>query len=123
MASTPSDRAPGGYLPFIRRHPFLLLGLLTLALFFAVEGLDRAGHVHAVAVAGPALRVLIIPMYAVWLPFTMLNAALAASVGQSAAVAWLAWICSLVAGLVPYVLADRLLARWQRLRSHRDPAT
>jgi len=54
--------------PLIRRHPFLLLGLVTLAWFFGVEALNRAGLAQAVAAAAPPLRVLIIPMYVVWLP-------------------------------------------------------
>ena len=98
----------------MRRHPFLLLGLGTLFLFLAVQALDRAGHTQAVSILGPPLRLLIIPMYVVWLPFTMLNAALAASVDSSAAVANLIWVCSLVAGFAPYALADYFLARRRR---------
>ena len=76
-----------------------------------------------VAAAGPPLRVLIIPMYVIWLPFTMLNSALAGPGGAPSAVARLIWMCGLAAGLAPYVLADHLLARSRRSRGHRDPAT
>jgi hypothetical protein len=71
-----------------------------------------------VAAAAPPLRVLIIPMYVIWLPFTMLNSALAGPGGAPSAVARLIWMCGLGAGLAPYVLADHLLARSRR---HRDP--
>jgi hypothetical protein len=55
------------------QHPFLSLGLCTLLLFFAVEALQAQGATDATQrLAGP-MRVLIIPMYLVWLLFTMLN--------------------------------------------------
>lgn len=99
---------------FDRRHPFLLLGLLTLGLFLGVDALTRTGHAEAaVAAAGP-LRVLILPMYVVWLPFTMFNAAVVGLDGSPAAVARLIWICGLVAGLAPYALADLLARRRER---------
>ncbi|MFL5576563.1 MAG: hypothetical protein ACJ79S_11405 [Gemmatimonadaceae bacterium] len=107
----------------IRRHPFLLLGLLSLALFFIVEALNRAGHTNAAAAAAAPLRVLIIPMYVVWLPFTMLNVALMGPGGSPGTVARLIRICGLAAGLAPYALVDSLLVRWRRPRDHRDPAT
>ena len=110
-------------MPLIRRHPFLLLGLVTLAWFFGVEALNRAGLAQAVAAAAPPLRMLIIPMYVVWLPFTMLNVALAGPGGVPSTIARLIWICGLAAGLAPYALADHLLGRWRRSRGHRDPAT
>jgi hypothetical protein len=108
---------------FIRRHPFLLLGLLTLTLFFAVEALNRAGYTQVAAAAAAPLRVLIVPMYVVWLPFTMLNAALIGPDGTPSAVAPLIWTCGLVAGLGPYVLVDYLLALDRRWRGHRDAGT
>jgi hypothetical protein len=106
---------------FIRRHPFLLVGLFTLTWFFAVEALNRAGYTTAAAAA--PLRVLIVPMYVVWLPFTTLNAALAGPSGVPSAVAPLIWTCGLAAGLAPYTLADYLLRLGRRSRGHRDPAT
>ena len=106
---------------FIRRHPFLLLGLLTLGLFYIVEALNSAGHTHAAAAAATPLRVLI-PMYVVWLPFTMLNVALLGPGGSPGGGARLIWMCGLAAGLAPYALVDYLLARWRRPREHRDPA-
>jgi hypothetical protein len=98
----------------VRRHPFLLLGLLTLALLAAVEALTRTGHAQAAAVGAGPLRVLIIPMYVVWLAFTILNVALNGAGGIPWSVALLLWIARLIAGLVPYALADHLLFRSRR---------
>ena len=108
---------------FIRRHPFLVVGLLTLTLFVAVEALNRAGYTHAAAAAEVPLRVLIVPMYVVWLPFTMLNAALAGPGGTPSTIAPLLWSCGLVAGLAPYALADYLLGLARRRLGYRDAAT
>jgi hypothetical protein len=59
-----------------RRHLFLLIGLLTLCLFFHVAGLDRAGKGEAAhALAGP-MRVLIVPMYLVWMVTTITQVAI-----------------------------------------------
>ncbi|MGH7713273.1 MAG: hypothetical protein ACREOG_18440, partial [Gemmatimonadaceae bacterium] len=74
-------RAGGLVATWLRRHPFLLLGLLTLLLFFAVETLRERGALEASLRLAVPLRVLIIPMYLVWLAFTMLNVALAGGAG------------------------------------------
>jgi hypothetical protein len=63
-------------LRFLGRHPFLLVGLATLALFFSVEALDRGGWTAAAAWLARPLRILILPMYMVWLPVMMVNTAL-----------------------------------------------
>ena len=108
---------------FVRRHPFLLLGLLTLSLFHAVEALGRSGHTQAAAaVAGP-LRLLIIPMYAVWLPFTMVNVAVAGPGGAPGLAGYMIWNLGLALGLAPYALADYLLERWRRSRDRRGHVT
>jgi hypothetical protein len=108
---------------FVRRHPFLLLGLLALSLFFGVEALARTGHANAAAAASGPLRVLILPMYVVWLPFTVINGAVAGPDGSPEALARLIWICGLIAGLVPYALADYLLVRWRRYHANAVAAT
>ena len=105
---------------FVRRHPFVLLGLLSLCLFFSVDALSRTGHTATAAAAARPLRVLIVPMYAVWLPFTMLSVAVAGPNGVPGTVARLIWMCGLVAGFAPYTLADYMLARWLRAQTHRD---
>jgi hypothetical protein len=108
---------------FVRRNPFLLLGLLTLSLFLGVEALTRTGHADtAAAVAGP-VRVLIVPMYVVWMPFTILNAGVVEPDASTGELVRLIWISGLVAGLAPYLLADYLLARRRRARGHRVAAT
>jgi hypothetical protein len=101
---------------FIQRRAFLILGLVTLAMFFLVRILDEANRTEsAIALSGP-LRALIIPMYIVWLPFNILQVAIAGPTptGVHAVLAWIIWIVSLVAGLAPYALADYLLRRWRR---------
>jgi hypothetical protein len=95
-----------------RRHLFLLIGLLTLGLFFPVAALGgEIGFAHALA--GP-VRILIVPIYLVWLLLTM---ALVAIVGPHGlpgpfAVVWSGF--SFFAGLAPYALADYVLDRWRR---------
>jgi hypothetical protein len=93
---------------------FLLIGVLTLNLFFLVAGLDRAGKIGmAHALAGP-MRVLIVPMYLVWLLLTMAQVAIAGPVPLPAPFAVIVWGIDMVAGLAPYALADYLLHRLRR---------
>ena len=99
------------------RHPFFLLGLATLALFFSVEALDRGGYAAAAAWLARPLRILVMPMYMVWLPFMMLNAALLGPAPSQHGLAWLAtiiWLAGMAAGLVLYALLDYLITRWVR---------
>jgi hypothetical protein len=107
-------------LHFLGRHPFLLLGLVTLALFFGVEALDRGGWTAAAAWLARPLRILIMPMYMVWLLFMMVNAALLGPAPSQHGLAWLAtiiWLAGMAAGLMPYALVDYLITRWGRRRS------
>ena len=98
----------------LRHHLFLLIGVLTLNLFFLVAGLDRAGKVEmAHALAGP-MRVLIVPMYLVWLLLTMAQVAIAGPVPLSAPFAVMVWGINMVAGLAPYALVDYVLGRLRR---------
>jgi hypothetical protein len=67
-----------------RRHLFLLIGSLTLCLLCLLEGLNRAGKREtAEALAGP-MRVLIVPMYLVWLLLTVAQVAMTAPHGLPA---------------------------------------
>ena len=98
----------------LRRHVFLLIGVLSLCLFFLVAGLDRAGKVEiAHALAGP-MRVLIVPMYLVWLLLTVAQVAIAGPVGLPAPFAAIVSGIDLVAGLAPYALMDYVLDRRRR---------
>ena len=98
----------------LRHHLFLLIGVLTLNLFFLVAGLDRAGKVEmAHALAGP-MRVLIVPMYLVWLLLTMAQVAIAGPVPLPAPLAVMVWGINMVAGLAPYALVDYVLGRLRR---------
>jgi hypothetical protein len=103
-----------------RRHPFLLIGLLTLCLFHLVEGLDRAGKREtAEALAGP-MRVLIVPMYLVWLLWTMALVAIAGPHGLPAPFSAIAPIIGSFAGLGPYALMDYVLNRLRCAATRRD---
>ena len=94
---------------FVFRHLFLLYALLSLALFFLVEGLARDGSTEAArALAGP-MRVLIVPMYLVWMLLTMVQVALFGPVGKPLG-PFVAAV-QLVASLAPFALADYVLDR------------
>jgi hypothetical protein len=94
------------------QHQFLIIGLCTLLLFFAVEALQAQGATDvAQRLAGP-MRVLIIPMYVVWLLFTMLNVSIWGPGAQVAPLSILVYCLQLTGGLVPYLVADYLLHRW-----------
>ena len=99
---------------WLLRHPFLALGLATLLLFFAVETLRSHGAVLASQRLAVPLRVLIIPMYLVWLGFTILHVAIAGPSGiQNSFLRWALYVLQLAGGLAPYALADYLLRRWR----------
>lgn len=103
-----------------RRHLFLLIGLLTLCLFCLVAALDRVGKREAAeALAGP-MRVLIVPMYLVWLLLTMAQVGIAGPRGLPAPFAAIVSIIGLVAGLGPYALLDYVLNRLRRAATRRD---
>lgn len=94
---------------------FLLIGALTLGLFFLVEGLDRAGKTEAAqALAGP-MRILIVPMYAVWLLLTIAQVAIAGPSRPPAPIAAVIWVINMIAGLAPYALVDYVLDRCCRV--------
>jgi len=98
----------------LRQHVWLLIGLLSLGLFFLVAGLEGAGKGEAAhALAGP-MRVLIVPMYLVWLAISMAQAAIAGPVGLPGPLRAVVSGISLVLGLAPYALADYVLDRWRR---------
>jgi hypothetical protein len=91
-----------------RRHLFLLIGLLTLCLFFLVAELGETAH----ALAGP-MRVLIVPMYLVWMVTTIAQVAIVGPFGLPFPFAAVVWGISLAAGLAPYALADFVLNGWR----------
>ena len=97
-----------------RRHLFLLIGLLTLGLFFLVAGLDRTGHTGAADALAGLMRVAIVPMYLVWLVLTMALVALAGPGGPHGPLAAVIGGVGMIAGLAPYAFADYVLDRWRR---------
>ena len=109
-------------LRWLRHHPFLALGLLTLLLFFTVETLRMQGAMNASQLLARPVRILIIPMYVVWLGFTMLHVALAGPGGFPGPMSWLLYTLQLVAALAPYALADYLLRRWRSATTRRQLA-
>src|SRR5215471_1204086 len=94
-----------------RRHPFLLIGLLTLCLFHLVEGLNRAGRREIAEALAVPMRVLIMPMYVVWLLWTMAVVAIAGPHGLPAPFSTVAPIIGSLAGLGPYALLDYVFNR------------
>jgi hypothetical protein len=109
------NSAMGGSVRYVlRRHLFLLIGLLTLGIFFLVAGLDRTGKSEtAAALAGP-MRLLIVPMYLVWMVFTMALVALFGPRGIPGPLGVAVSFIGFAAGLAPYVLVDYLLQRRRR---------
>ena len=99
------------------QHPFLALGLCTLLLFFAVEALQAEGATGAAQLLARPMRVLIIPMYLVWLLFTMVNVAIWGSGGQVGPLGILLYCLQFSGGLVPYLVADYLLRRWRHAKA------
>jgi hypothetical protein len=98
----------------LRRHLFLLIGVLTLNLFFLVAGLDRAGKVEIAHALAVPMRLLIVPMYLVWLLLTMAQVSIAGPVPLPAPFAVIVWCIDMVAGLAPYALMDYILIRLRR---------
>jgi hypothetical protein len=97
-----------------RRHLFLLIGLLTLCLFFLVAGLDRAGKGEAASALAVPMRVVIVPMYLVWLVFTMAEVAILGPKGLPGLFGVVVSCIGLTAGLAPYAFVDYLLERRRR---------
>jgi hypothetical protein len=106
------NQCMGGKMRYVfHRHLFLLIGLLTLSLFFLVAGLDRVGESEtAHALAGP-MRVLIVPMYLVWMVITMALVAVFGPVGLPGPLGFIVSGAALPLGLTPYVFADYFLDR------------
>jgi hypothetical protein len=104
-------------MPYVfRRHLFLLIGLLTLCLFFLVAGLDAAGKSAAAhALMGP-MQVLIVPMYLVWMLFTMIEVAILGPTGLPGLFGTVVSGIGLAAGLAPYAFVDYLINRRRRVR-------
>jgi hypothetical protein len=93
---------------------FLFIGVLSLSLFFLVAGLERAGKAGvAQAIAGP-MRVLIVPIYLVWMLMAIAQVAVAGPHGLPRPIAMIVSGFSMVAGLAPYALVDYLLDRLRR---------
>lgn len=102
---------------------FLLVGVLSMSFFFLVAALDGAGETRlAQALAGP-MRVLIVPIYLVWMLIAMAQVAVAGPHGLPQPIAMIVSILSVPAGLVPYAFVDYIVERLRPLaeiiRRHR----
>lgn len=102
------------------RHPFLLFGLLTVLLFFLVEGLRRAGKSETVDLLAVPMRVLIVPMYLIWLLIAIVHVAIFGAAGAPGPFGAVISGLSFVAGLAPYAYADYLLDRLRHARVSRQ---
>jgi hypothetical protein len=124
----------------LRRHLFLGIGLATLLLLYAVASMDRRVEYNAAATlpypsAGAAqevqqapsatarvmlagvMRVLIVPIYLVWMLIAMLLVAAEGPHGLPQPLATVVSGVSIVAGLAPYALADYVVERVRRRRA------
>jgi hypothetical protein len=102
----------------LRRHPFLILGLMALALFFI--GPQLLGSADG-QLFRAFLRVIVIPAYLGGLLFSMVVTALSPGAAASDYTGVFIAVGQVAAGLTPYVLADYLLRRFRPSRD--DPAT
>ena len=99
---------------WIARHPFLLLGVISIALYAV---LARVGPLELL------LRVLIIPAYVMSLLVTVFQVRLGGASQLPAAAGIALLVLKLVAALLPYVAADALLSRMRRRKLPLTAAT
>jgi hypothetical protein len=86
-----------------------LIGLVTLCVFFFVEGLNRTGQRDAAQALARSLRVLILPMYLAWTLFAIVRVATLGPLAQPGLFGAVVSGIGLAVGLLPYVFADYLL--------------
>jgi hypothetical protein len=114
----------GGKIRYIfRRHLFFLIGLLTLCLFFLVEGFDRAGRSETAHALAGHTRVLIVPMYLVWLVITIAENLIVGPTELPSPFGVVVSGIKLVAGLAPYAFADYVLDRWRQAATRKVSAS
>jgi uncharacterized membrane protein YgcG len=118
----------------------LCIGVVSLLLFFLVAALNpvieyTAARTLPYPASGAApqvkevpstsmretlaagTRVLIVPIYVVWMLISVVQVAVAGPHGLPQPLATLVWGFSMVAGLAPYALVDYILDRVRRTRS------
>jgi hypothetical protein len=102
----------------LRAHPFLLLGVLTYALFLTLETSEARTGPEANGMAG-VTRVLILPMYVGWLLATVMIVQLFGPTPTLGTTVLRA--LHITFGFAPYILADALLS-WFKMRNHQPAA-
>ena len=94
---------------WVRRHPFLLIGLATFAFFLVVESVPST--VRDAPVAITILRVLVAPLWLMRILEMMLGMGTWPGIAQ--------FLVALPLLFAPYVLADWVLARIRTRRASR----
>jgi hypothetical protein len=107
---------------WVPRHGFLLIGILTLFLLLLVSGLERTGELRTAHMLAMPLRILVAPMYLMWMLWTVAQVAIAGRVGLPQPLASTLLDFGLLAGLAPYALADCILGLWSRRKATRSSA-
>jgi len=98
----------------LRRHFFLLTGVISLPLFFLTAGMGQGGGFgEALSVA---MRILIVPAYLVWMLIAIVQAALVGPHGLPGSIGIMVSGLGMIAGLAPYAVADYILDRIRRAR-------
>lgn len=97
------------------RHPFLLVGIFTVFLYFLVGVLVATGKNETAKVLDVVMPVVMAPMALVWFAICPVLPTLIRGGGwhDQIGAAMLLFIM-FAAGLAPYVLADYVLDRWRR---------
>lgn len=91
---------------FFRRHLFLMIGMLSLGLWFLAAESGAGGPV----LQGP-LFILIAPMYIAWLAETAMLVAIAGPFIPPGPIGTVVSLLNFGAGLAPYILADYIRNR------------
>lgn len=98
---------------------FLLFGVFTLVLLFTVQVAAKLDYNDVADILVGPMRMLIIPMYLVWLLLTMAQVAILGSAPPPWPLAIVVYAVHLTFGFLPYLLADYavdLLLRKRRSR-------
>ncbi len=88
---------------WLKRHPFLILGLLTLALFFIMQSTQGRFTPDTQNAMSKGFAVIVLPMYLMWVLVYLLTSG---DFEKGPVIS----VLMMLAGLVPYLLADKVLS-------------